>query len=64
MLIAHSCANPSAVLNDGQRTFTLNVGESRSVPSTEGPVTVKCERITATAAQLSLNGEPVTLSIW
>jgi len=54
----------SAVVSDGKRTFTLGVGESRSVPTSDGSVTVKCERITTNTVQLSLNGEPVMLTLW
>jgi len=59
-----SSARPSAVLSDGKRTFTLEVGESRSLPTPDGTVTVKCERLAENTAVISLNGEPVTLTIW
>ena len=57
-------ARPSAVLSDGKRTFTLDVGESRSLATPDGPVLVKCERVGEHTAYLTLNGEPVKLTIW
>jgi len=55
---------PSAVLSDGKRTFTLDVGESRSLPTSDGMVLVKCERVAEHTAFLTLNGEPLRLTMW
>jgi len=60
----NSGARPSAILSDGKRTFTLNVGESRSLTTADGLVTVKLERVTSDRAAISLNGEQLTLSMW
>jgi hypothetical protein len=57
-------AKPSAILSDGTRTFTLEVGESRSLPTSGGTVTVKCERVVENTAVISVDGQTAKLVLW
>lgn len=54
---------PLAIVSDGKKNFTLGVGESQTVQTSDGAVTVRCEQVNNSQVILDVSGQKVRLSL-
>lgn len=58
-----NAGNPSAMINTGVRTYTIFQGDSLTMETASGKVTVRCDKLETNKVVLDIDGEPVTLSL-
>jgi hypothetical protein len=58
-----TAGNPSAMIYTGVRTYTIFQGDSLTMETASGKVTVRCDKLETNKVVLDIDGEPVTLSL-
>lgn len=59
--ITKSATNPMAMINNGVKTYTMAIGESFSMQTPGGIITVRCEEVGEDSVVLNVAGERMTL---